>query len=448
MSGYVFDLGMNIENFTKSISEVEDELKRLKDSLKTATGQGIVETNVQIKQLEKSLVDLKKVGLDKLPGGITNASNALNSLSQVTRDLPFGFVAIQNNLPLVVDSFGQLTRQAGGLGPALKSIGASLIGPAGLSFAFGAIIAGVTALIQKYGSLSEALTQILGGTKKITAEQKLFNEETAKATGNVAAEEAKVKILTKTLIDNDKPQKDRLAAYSELKKIAPEVVAGIREENIGTQISNELIDSNAKKRIELIKLKIRETGINAVLAKNSQDIAVEQDKLNQLIDERRLLLEKQKKGDKYVDPETGKVFDVLSAVIRENELRLVAQRVAVENLYKINGNFLTQLDPIVNGIAKINEETRIRIENLKKEDQALKDSAKDGQQKYKEGWQGIISELKAIAASWARSFLAAGIATYLAVGWDANAIVNAALAASLPVILRYLNPNDSAFGRR
>jgi hypothetical protein len=389
---------MNIENFTKSISEVEDELKRLKDSLKTATGQGIVETNVQIKQLEKSLVDLKKVGLDKLPGGITNASNALNSLSQVTRDLPFGFVAIQNNLPLVVDSFGQLTRQAGGLGPALKSIGASLIGPAGLSFAFGAIIAGVTALIQKYGSLSEALTQILGGTKKITAEQKLFNEETAKATGNVAAEEAKVKILTKTLIDNDKPQKDRLAAYSELKKIAPEVVAGIREENIGTQISNELIDSNAKKRIELIKLKIRETGINAVLAKNSQDIAVEQDKLNQLIDERRLLLEKQKKGDKYVDPETGKVFDVLSAVIRENELRLVAQRVAVENLYKINGNFLTQLDPIVNGIAKINEETRIRIENLKKEDQALKDSAKDGQQKYKEGWQGIISELKEFEA--------------------------------------------------
>jgi hypothetical protein len=34
------------------------------------------------------------------------------------------------------------------------------------------------------------------------------------------------------------------------------------------------------------------------------------------------------------------------------------------------------------------------------------------------------------------------------VGWDAPAIANAALAASLPVILRYLNPNDHAFGRR
>ena len=59
-----------------------------------------------------------------------------------------------------------------------------------------------------------------------------------------------------------------------------------------------------------------------------------------------------------------------------------------------------------------------------------------------------MEQAKAIAASWARSFLAAGIATYLAVGWDATAIVNAALAASLPVILRWLNPNDPAFGRR
>ncbi len=59
-----------------------------------------------------------------------------------------------------------------------------------------------------------------------------------------------------------------------------------------------------------------------------------------------------------------------------------------------------------------------------------------------------MEQLLAILASWARSFLAAGIATYLAVGWDVNAIVNAALAASLPVILRYLNPRDTAFGRR
>ena len=59
-----------------------------------------------------------------------------------------------------------------------------------------------------------------------------------------------------------------------------------------------------------------------------------------------------------------------------------------------------------------------------------------------------MEQAKQVSASWARSFLAAGIATYLAVGWDATAIVNAALVASLPVLLRWLNPNDTAFGRR
>lgn len=59
-----------------------------------------------------------------------------------------------------------------------------------------------------------------------------------------------------------------------------------------------------------------------------------------------------------------------------------------------------------------------------------------------------MKELKLIGASWARSFLAAGIATYLAVGWDSQAILNAALCASLPVILRYLNAADKAFGRK
>ena len=53
-----------------------------------------------------------------------------------------------------------------------------------------------------------------------------------------------------------------------------------------------------------------------------------------------------------------------------------------------------------------------------------------------------------MAASWARSFLAAGLAVYMAGVTDPKAIATAGLAAVLPVILRYLNPNDTAFGRK
>jgi hypothetical protein len=57
-----------------------------------------------------------------------------------------------------------------------------------------------------------------------------------------------------------------------------------------------------------------------------------------------------------------------------------------------------------------------------------------------------MNEMKAMAASWARSFLAAGIAVYMAGVTNPADIAKAGLAALLPVVLRYLNPNDAAFG--
>jgi hypothetical protein len=59
-----------------------------------------------------------------------------------------------------------------------------------------------------------------------------------------------------------------------------------------------------------------------------------------------------------------------------------------------------------------------------------------------------MNDLKAMAASWARSFLAAGIAVYMAGVTHPADIAKAGLAALLPVVLRYLNPNDAAFGMK
>lgn len=58
-----------------------------------------------------------------------------------------------------------------------------------------------------------------------------------------------------------------------------------------------------------------------------------------------------------------------------------------------------------------------------------------------------MKEFKKLAASWGRSFLAAIIAMYLAGVTDPKALLGAGLAAVLPVVLRWLNPNDVAFGR-
>jgi len=50
-------------------------------------------------------------------------------------------------------------------------------------------------------------------------------------------------------------------------------------------------------------------------------------------------------------------------------------------------------------------------------------------------------------SSWARSFFGAALAVYMTGNHDPKAIATAGVAAIAPVILRWLNPNDAAFGR-
>ena len=58
----------------------------------------------------------------------------------------------------------------------------------------------------------------------------------------------------------------------------------------------------------------------------------------------------------------------------------------------------------------------------------------------------ISEQNKALIASYGRSVLGAAVATYVSTS-DIKLAANALWAAALPVILRYLNPNDTAFGK-
>ena len=58
-----------------------------------------------------------------------------------------------------------------------------------------------------------------------------------------------------------------------------------------------------------------------------------------------------------------------------------------------------------------------------------------------------MTELKLMAGSWLKTFLATALATYLAVGLDVETITNAAIAAVLPSIINWLNPNYERYGK-
>jgi len=60
----------------------------------------------------------------------------------------------------------------------------------------------------------------------------------------------------------------------------------------------------------------------------------------------------------------------------------------------------------------------------------------------------LLSESnKKMLASYARSCIGAGLAVYMTGNTNPKDIGTAAFAALVPVLMRWLNPNDSAFGR-
>ena len=54
---------------------------------------------------------------------------------------------------------------------------------------------------------------------------------------------------------------------------------------------------------------------------------------------------------------------------------------------------------------------------------------------------------KALLGSYGRSVLAAVVAVYLTGNTNPEDLFKAGLAALIPVLIRYVNPKDSAFGR-
>jgi hypothetical protein len=58
-----------------------------------------------------------------------------------------------------------------------------------------------------------------------------------------------------------------------------------------------------------------------------------------------------------------------------------------------------------------------------------------------------MEKVKALLASWSRSFAAAVLAVYMATGeTDPKKLLCAGVAAVAPVLMRWLNPKDAAFG--
>jgi hypothetical protein len=380
-----FQAGIN--NVVKSIGQLESELKQFQNDIKTLKGDEFTAMSGKIDGLKTSIASLKSVGsstlpklgedaakaasgIDKIAKPAGNAGYALSTMSGVVRDLPFGFIAIQNNLPLMVDSFSNLTKTSGGVGGALKGLGQAMIGPAGIGFAFGALTSIVTGLIQNYGSLGNAIDVIFAKNKQAAEVTATYNKELEKGQGTIGAEIATIDILVKRLTDLKAPYKTRQDAYNELKKVQPDILRGMTEENALSASSVGVILGNANARKELLLIKIKEGAINKVLDENASkelqaSIKLGNAKIAQAKAEKELTaFKKGKSADQDFKKQENAVFFAKKEV--------ASLQVEYDKLNNITTNYSNQLDPLIGRIAEINNETKKGLEAAKADEDTKK----------------------------------------------------------------------------
>ena len=408
---FIFEIGGNIDAFKKTISEVEAELKRVRGTLKTQLGQGLVDANKNIAQLEQSIVNLKQVGLDKLPSSASKGAGALFSLSQVARDAPFGFIAIQNNLPLVVDQFSTLSKTSGGLVGALKNVGLALIGSAGISFAFGAIIAGVTTLVQKYGSLGNAIDVIFQRNGKLTGEilkaKESYKEyaKELKTTSELAGQEAasvdgqiaKIEALKKIVLDQTLSYEKRNTALNQLKEINKDHFGSLSIEKTKFDDLKGAVDGYTQSLIASAKTK----GFEQEISRTS----IELFKQEQLLGKLKTALEEAQKAPLVIRGKEGIVdrskldaatsaYNAQNTVVTQLKKDQASLNAELQKSVDVENNLKIVVD------ARI-EQAKKEAEAIKKQEKAVKDAAiakkkadKEAEESNKKRFESFIEYLK------------------------------------------------------
>lgn len=177
-------LGRSFNAGTKPIdtTQLTDKIRQLKteiDSLK----QQIASLSGSSSGVSNSLQNTRQT-LDGVSDASRRGRIAVYALNQVVRDLPFGFIAISNNLPVLIDQFQQLRAESKSTGAALRNFVSSLFTIAGINILISAAISLVTTAVQKYGSLGRAYDALVGS---VDAYKKVQQDATREAISNFDA---------------------------------------------------------------------------------------------------------------------------------------------------------------------------------------------------------------------------------------------------------------------
>ena len=249
---------------------LEARLKRLQNiAANAATGpQKFAQSLALIKRTGAEISALKSVGtqFNQIPRSSGQATQALVNFNRVVQDSPFGIIGIANNIDPLIQSFTALKQSTGSTGGALKALGASLLGPGGILFAFSALSTASILLVQEYGSLENALAAMIGDFDAATKANRALQQTFAEAQGSAAGEIAEIRALVKVANDETQSRKARQEAVNRLNKEYDEYLPNLTLETIGSEKAKTAIDNLTKSILRQAQIK----GLQDLISKETQ----------------------------------------------------------------------------------------------------------------------------------------------------------------------------------
>lgn len=212
------------------------------------------ETEVATKDLRKELVRLKRnskdlgastgqisKGFRGVKKGASNATPTVIEFSRVIQDAPYGIQGVANNIQQLTTNFGYLQKSAGGTLPALKALGKSFLGPAGIVFA----VSTITSLLVTYGD------KLLSSTNKT----KQLIDATKEYLGSARAEVSTLKVLVAIATDEAKSKEIRQGAIDKINEEYGDYLGNLDLESIKTDKVRLSIDRLSVSLIKQAKLR-------------------------------------------------------------------------------------------------------------------------------------------------------------------------------------------------
>lgn len=197
--------------------------------------------------------------------GLNNA--ILMETGRLASDASYGFTAIANNLSQVVSLFQSFAKTNGGVVASLKTLGASLLGPAG-------IIIGIQLLISFGPKLFKFFKEMLNNIGVLGEAFKDASQKVAQQNGNF-------EIYIRTLQSSKKSLEEQADAVEALKKEFPDFIESLKDSSVSFEDIKNNTDS-ASLAIELYRKEIMKLALSE--AAREKIVELQSKKLQILID--------------------------------------------------------------------------------------------------------------------------------------------------------------------